>query len=125
MRVGVAQLNQIVGDFSGNAKRILDAVDEARHGGADLVVTPEISLCGYPPEDLLLRRAFLAASAEELAHLAPSVSGVTALVGFPETSAGRRYNAVAVLRDGRVGKSITSNTSRITRCSTRSVTLTR
>jgi len=104
MRVGVAQLNQIVGDFSGNAKRILDAIDEARHGGADLVVTPELSLCGYPPEDLLLRRAFLAASAEELAHLAPSVSGVTALVGFPETSAGRRYNAVAVLRDGRVAE---------------------
>src|SRR6266567_6909230 len=104
MRVGVAQLNQIVGDFSGNAKRILDAIDEARHGGADLVVTPELSLCGYPPEDLLLRRAFLAASTEELAHLAPSVSGVTALVGFPETSAGRRYNAVAVLRDGRVAE---------------------
>ena len=104
MRVGVAQLDQIVGDFSGNAKRILDAIGEARHGGADLVVTPELSLCGYPPEDLLLRRAFLAASAEELVHLAASVTGVTALVGFPETSGGRRYNAVAMLRDGRVAE---------------------
>src|SRR5437870_11196325 len=102
MRVGVAQLDQIVGDFSGNAKRILDAIGEARHGGADLVVTPELSLCGYPPEDLLLRRAFLSACADELSHLAAAVSGVTALVGFPETSDGKRYNAVAVLRDGRI-----------------------
>jgi NAD+ synthase (glutamine-hydrolysing) len=102
MRVGIAQLNQIIGDMPGNAARILDAVGEARRGGADLVVTPELSLCGYPPEDLLLRRAFLSACADELAHLAASVSGVTVLVGFPETSDGKRYNAVAVLRDGRV-----------------------
>ncbi len=102
MRVGIAQLNQIIGDMPGNAARILDAVGEARRGGADLVVTPELSLCGYPPEDLLLRRAFLSACADELAHLAASVSGVTLLVGFPETNDGKRYNAVAVLRDGRV-----------------------
>ena len=104
VRVAIAQLNQIVGDMPGNAARILDAIGEARRGGADLVVTPELSLCGYPPEDLLLRRAFLSACADELAHLAASVSGVTALVGFPETSDGKRYNAVAVLRDGRVAE---------------------
>ena len=104
MRIAIAQLNQIVGDMPGNAARILDAIGESRRGGADVVVTPELSLCGYPPEDLLLRRAFLSACADELSHLAASVSGVTALVGFPETSNGRRYNAVAVLRDGRVAE---------------------
>src|SRR5437879_8592322 len=104
MRIPIAQLDCVVGDMPGNAARILAAAEEARRGGADLVVTPELSLCGYPPEDLLLRRAFLAASAEKLVHLADSVTGVTALVGFPETSGGRRYNPVAMLRDGRVAE---------------------
>jgi NAD+ synthase (glutamine-hydrolysing) len=100
MRVGIAQLNCVVGDLPGNAARILAAVAEARRGGADLVVTPELSLCGYPPEDLLLRPAFLAACAEELARLAARVSGVVVLVGFPELANGKRHNALAVLRDG-------------------------
>jgi NAD+ synthase (glutamine-hydrolysing) len=102
MRVGIAQLNCVVGDLRGNATRILAAVDEARRGGADLVVTPELSLCGYPPEDLLLRPAFLAACAEELHRLAAQVSGPVVLVGFPEFVAGKRHNALAVLREGRV-----------------------
>src|SRR5438477_9053994 len=104
MQIAVAQINSTVGDLAGNARLVGDAVAAAKAAGADLVVTPELSLCGYPPEDLLLRRAFLATSAAELAHLAASISGVTALVGFPEESGGRRYNAVAVLRDGRVAE---------------------
>src|SRR5437867_5988362 len=104
MRVAIAQLDCVVGDMPGNAARILAAVDEARRGGADLVVTPELSLCGYPPEDLLLRPAFLAACAAELTALAAQVTRATVLVGFPERDAGRRYNAVAVLRDGRVSQ---------------------
>jgi NAD+ synthase (glutamine-hydrolysing) len=102
MRVGIAQLNCVVGDLRGNAARILGAVAEARRGGADLVVTPELSLCGYPPEDLLLRPAFLAACAEELDRLAAQIAGPVVLVGFPEFVDGKRHNAVAVLRDGRV-----------------------
>jgi NAD+ synthase (glutamine-hydrolysing) len=102
MRVGIAQLNCVVGDLPGNAARILAAVAEARHGGADLVVTPELSLCGYPPEDLLLRPAFLVACAAELSRLAAQVAGAVVLVGFPEYVAGKRYNALAVVRDGRV-----------------------
>jgi NAD+ synthetase len=102
MRVGIAQLNCVVGDLPGNAARILAAVAEARRGGADLVVTPELSLCGYPPEDLLLRPAFLAACADELARLAAQIAGPTVIVGFPETVGGKRYNALAVVRDGGV-----------------------
>src|SRR5215831_20343134 len=102
MRIAIAQLNQVVGDLAGNAARILDAVTEAERGGADLVVTPELSLCGYPPEDLLLRPAFLAACAEELQKLAGKVTKSTVLVGFPEVAENVCYNAAAVVRDGRV-----------------------
>jgi NAD+ synthetase len=102
MQVAIAQLNQVVGDLAGNARRLVDAIAEGRRGGAQLVATPELSLCGYPPEDLLLRPAFLDACAAELAALAAQVRGVTALVGFPERRDGRRYNAVAVIRDGAV-----------------------
>jgi NAD+ synthase (glutamine-hydrolysing) len=102
MRVAIAQLNQVVGDLPGNATRIAEAVSAAARAGADLVVTPELSLPGYPPEDLLLRPAFLAACARELEQLAARIDGPAVVVGFPELAAGRRYNAVAVLRGGRV-----------------------
>ena len=105
MRIAIAQLNQVVGDLRGNAARIDDAFAAATRAGADLVVTPELSLCGYPPEDLLLRPAFLEACARELQQLANRTSGTsgpTLLVGFPEFAQGKRHNAVAVLRDGRV-----------------------
>jgi len=104
MRVAIAQLNQVLGDLAGNARRLKEAVDAGQRGGADLVVTPELSVCGYPPEDLLLRPAFLEACAVALAALAAQIRGVTALIGFPEAHDGRRHNAMAVIRDGRVAQ---------------------
>ncbi len=103
MRIAIAQLNQVVGDLEGNAARIVDAIAAARRAGADLVVTPELSLCGYPPEDLLLRPAFLDACRRELVALAAATAdGPAVLVGYPETTAGKRHNAVGVLRGGKV-----------------------
>ncbi len=102
MRIAIAQLDCVVGDLAGNAARILGAVTEAKRGGADLVITPELSLCGYPPEDLVLRPAFLEACADELSRLAAEVSGTTVLIGYPEAADGKRHNAVAVVRDGRI-----------------------
>ncbi|MBK7793095.1 MAG: NAD+ synthase [Betaproteobacteria bacterium] len=104
MQIALAQLNQSLGDLRGNAEAILAAAAEAERGGARLVVTPELSLCGYPPEDLVLRPAFLDACARELAALAAAVGDVAVVVGFPEQAAGRRYNALAVLRGGRVAQ---------------------
>ena len=100
MRIAIAQLNQVVGDLAGNAARILDATAASRRAGADLVVTPELSLCGYPPEDLLLRPAFLDACAREIQRLAEAVQGPTLLVGFPQVASGKCYNAVAALGGG-------------------------
>jgi NAD+ synthase (glutamine-hydrolysing) len=102
MQVAIAQLNQVLGDLPGNARRLADAIEDGRRAGASLVVTPELSLCGYPPEDLLLRPAFLDACASELGALAARVRGVAAIVGFPEARNGKRHNAVAVIRDGEV-----------------------
>ena len=102
MQLAIAQLNQRVGDLAANARGILAAAAEAERAGATLVVTPELSLCGYPPEDLLLRPAFVDACAAELAALAGAVTRSTVLVGFPERASSRCHNAVAVVRDGRV-----------------------
>ena len=101
--LALAQINCTVGDLQGNAARILDYAGRARDQGADLVLTPELSLCGYPPEDLLLREGFYRDCRRELETLAAKIDGITAVVGFPELVAdGKRYNAAAVIRDGRV-----------------------
>ncbi len=101
--IAAAQINCTVGDLAGNAARILESTERARAAGADLVLTPELSLCGYPPEDLLLRDGFLADCRAGLERLAPLVRGVALVVGFPEKAAdGRRYNAAALIRDGRI-----------------------
>ncbi|HEY4138778.1 MAG TPA: nitrilase-related carbon-nitrogen hydrolase, partial [Casimicrobiaceae bacterium] len=102
MHVAIAQLNQVIGDLRGNAERLAAAIEEGRRGGASLVVTPELSMSGYPPEDLLLRPAFLDACARELTTLAGRVRGVAALIGYPEVRNGLRYNAAAVIRDGAI-----------------------
>jgi NAD+ synthetase len=104
MRVAVAQLNQWVGDLRANAAALRAAIAQARAAGAAIVVTPELSLCGYPPEDLLLRDAFLDACARELEALAADVRDIVALVGFPERTQAGRHNAVAVLRDGAIAQ---------------------
>ncbi|MGH8800779.1 MAG: nitrilase-related carbon-nitrogen hydrolase, partial [Casimicrobiaceae bacterium] len=102
MRIALAQLDQTLGDLTGNARSIVEAIDRAAGAGASLVVTPELSLCGYPPEDLLLRPAFIDACATELAALAARTRACAAMVGFPERADGHRHNAVALLREGRI-----------------------
>ena len=102
MQIAIAQLDAIVGDLAGNAARILDALRGAERSGAGLVVTPELSLCGYPPEDLLLRPAFVEAGARALTALASEVGPCALTVGFVAPQDGRRYNAVAVLRNARI-----------------------
>jgi NAD+ synthase (glutamine-hydrolysing) len=99
LRVGIAQLNAVVGDLDRNAQRVLDAYDAATAEGCDLVVLPELMVTGYPPEDLLLRPAFVAAAAETVGKLAARTGDPAMVVGFPE-QAGRLYNAAAVCAGG-------------------------
>ena len=105
MRLALAQLNALVGDLEGNGARILAAAQEASRQGARLVLTPELSLWGYPPRDLLLRTALLARQERVLAELAARLPrGVAVLVGVAEPiAAGGQpalYNAVALVELG-------------------------
>ncbi|MDQ7990078.1 MAG: NAD+ synthase [Candidatus Dactylopiibacterium sp.] len=102
LRIAVAQLNCIVGDLAGNAALIRDAAQRARAAGAQLLITPELSLCGYPPEDLLLREDFHAAARHELDALAAACPDIALLVGHPQREGGQTYNAASVLRGGRI-----------------------
>lgn len=103
LRVALAQFDFPVGAVGCNADRIRALLAEARdQHGADLIVFPELALSGYPPEDLLLRPSFLAACEEELARLAADVTGIAALVGWPQSAGSIVYNAVSLLGDGRI-----------------------
>jgi NAD+ synthase (glutamine-hydrolysing) len=102
MRIAIGQINSTVGDLAGNSRKILEYAERARAAGAGLLLTPELSLCGYPPEDLLLRQDFRAACERALGELAAQVRGIDVIVGHPESSGGRLFNAASLLRDGRI-----------------------
>ncbi len=101
LRLAAAQLDLVVGDLAGNAARIFDAYERADAEGCDLIAFPELALTGYPPEDLLLKPAFVARTAETLEKLAARTGRLAAVIGFPE--AGRDLaNAAAVCAHGKV-----------------------
>jgi len=103
VRIALAQLNLLVGDIAGNCERIAAAARRARAElGADVVAAPELALTGYPPDDLLLRPELYRRVEAGLRALAANVSGIHLVVGYPERDGERRYNAAAVLHDGRV-----------------------
>src|SRR5690606_38541352 len=103
LRLALAQFDFPVGDVAGNARRIAAMIAEARdHFGAHLVPFPELALSGYPPQDLLLRPAFLADCDIALREVAKAATGIVAVVGWPEAAGAVVYNSASVLRDGRV-----------------------
>lgn len=102
MKLAIAQINCSLGDLAGNAAKILQHAEQAKQQGAQLLLTPELGLCGYPPEDLLLRDGFYRACAQALAELAGKISGIAVVVGHPHEQDGKRYNAASLLRDGAI-----------------------
>jgi NAD+ synthase (glutamine-hydrolysing) len=110
MRVALAQMNPISGDIEGNADRICALIDEAVRQEADLVVTPEMALPGYCIGDLVENADFLAANERAVERIAAAARGITAVVGFVDfnlhqrndNGTVRKYNAAAVVRDGRI-----------------------
>ena len=110
MKIAIAQINPTVGDLSGNAKRILEAAHKAVEQDADLLLTPELSLCGYPPRDLLMRPSFIEQMQRQIEDLAAAMPlSLTALVGLAQdntqaASAGEKpiFNSMALLKNGQV-----------------------
>jgi len=101
IRIGLAQVNPTVGDFAGNVDIVHASLEECRSRGVCLAAFPELVLCGYPPEDLLLKPAFARANRTALERVAAQTRGLTAIVGFVDRDVDL-YNAAAVLHDGQV-----------------------
>jgi NAD+ synthase len=103
LKIALAQANPVVGDIGGNLAKLADMRARAAALGADLVVFPELFVTGYPPEDLVLKPAFEAAAQERLHAFAKTMGpGPAVLTGTVWAEAGKAYNAVALLDEGRV-----------------------
>ena len=105
MNAGIAQINTTVGDFAGNADKILHAYRELVKKGADFVVTPEMAVCGYPPMDLVFRSGFIAAAERHVNALAADTGNVPLIVGTVEPNTARHgrlcCNSAVILQNGR------------------------
>jgi NAD+ synthase (glutamine-hydrolysing) len=103
LRIALAQIDLLVGDIDANVRRVLEAAARARDDlRADVVVFPELTLTGYPPEDLLLRPEFDQRVAQGVEQLRAALTGIAAIVGYPCVRDGKRFNAAGVIRDGAV-----------------------
>ncbi len=106
MKIALAQLNYRVGDFSGNSAKIIAAIGDAKTAGADLAVFSELSVCGYPPKDLLFQSAFIEACADSVKKIAKECSGIAAIVGSPVVNKAQNgkpfFNAALLLSDGNI-----------------------
>ena len=98
LRIALAQINPIVGDLEGNARLIIDRIGEARDRQADLVCFPELALTGYPPEDLVLKPAFVRDNLKQLEQVVEASAGISVVVGFVDDD-GEIFNAAAFIRD--------------------------
>jgi NAD+ synthase (glutamine-hydrolysing) len=106
VKIALGQINPTIGDFSGNAKKIVECARAAQEMGASLALFPELAVCGYPPRDLLEKPAFVARSQQVVCEIAKQVPGITVICGFvspANVETGRSVmNSAALLRDGKV-----------------------
>ena len=122
MKIGFAQINTTIGDFDGNSRKILAAYLELVQRGTDLVLTPELALSGYPPQDLVFKSRFVPQNLEALEALHAQAGDVPMLAGFIDVNPGAGqpfHNAVALLRKGapmvKIHKSLAADLRRIRR----------
>ena len=101
LRIALAQMNLVVGDFNFNAEKIKQHLKQARRMGADVVLFPELAVTGYPPEDLLLKESFLKQCDKNLKKISRYSKGLTAIIGFAEKKGKAIYNSAALLSDGK------------------------
>ena len=106
MRIALGQINTVIGDFSGNSDKIIDFARRARGTGADLILFPELSICGYPPRDLVERSSFVEGNwqaSETIARETQGISVICGLVTQANSGTGKSVlNSAALLRDGKI-----------------------
>jgi NAD+ synthase (glutamine-hydrolysing) len=106
VKIALGQINPTVGDFSGNAAKIIQFALEARSAGAGLILFPELAVCGYPPRDLVERPSFVARNRETVEHIAAETQGIAVICGMVTPAAAESgkavMNSAAFLRDGRI-----------------------
>jgi NAD+ synthase (glutamine-hydrolysing) len=102
IKIALAQIDPILGDLKGNREKIENEIGKAKRLGADLIVFPEMAVCGYPPEDLLFKSHFVGDIAKSVGQIAAKAKGITVILGSVEARNGKLYNAAAVLEGGRI-----------------------
>lgn len=102
MKIALAQINSFVGDIENNSNLIIKRAKEASIRGAELFITPELSICGYPPEDLVLREDFLDACSKALKKIAKTMPSIKMIVGHPLKKGSKIYNAASLLFNGKI-----------------------
>ena len=104
MRIALGQFNSIVGDLPGNVRKMQEFYTRAAEEKVDLLIFPELAVCGYPPEDLVLKHHFLEECTKNIEKVAASCPGITIIAGFVETAQGVSHNSAALMRGGRIIK---------------------
>ena len=102
LRVAIAQINTVVGDFKLNADKVKTEIKKARQLSADVLLFPELTLSGYPPEDLLLKQGFIKENQATLNRIVPHTKGITVIVGTLEPSGQKLYNSAALIANGKL-----------------------
>ncbi len=102
LRIAQAQINTIVGDFEYNKDKILKYIDLAEKREVDIIVFPELAVCGYPPEDLLLKSSFLEANKTYINKIKKHVGNITAIIGYAENQCGNTFNAAAIIKNRKI-----------------------
>ena len=102
MRIALAQINPIVGDLPGNHQKIHEYTLRAQKEHADIVIFPELALCGYPPEDLLFKEHFVKDNIKRVKQLASQTRGISAVIGFVDMKGKDIYNAAVLISDGKI-----------------------
>src|SRR5438105_7004956 len=106
MKIALGQINPTVGDFSGNAHRMVDFAQRAKAAGAGLILIPELSICGYPPRDLVEKPSFVQKNEEALERIRQETSGIAVICGVvtkAQVETGKSVmNSAAVIEDGKI-----------------------
>jgi NAD+ synthase (glutamine-hydrolysing) len=102
VRIALAQVNPTIGDLRGNSSLVQRYIERAKAAGADVVAFPEMVVTGYPPDDLLLKKSFIADQNKALETIAGSTVGISAVIGFVDQSHGRLFNAAALVSEGQI-----------------------